>query len=153
MTAPVFEHVTCCRCFGSGKHSYNQMHGDRCYGCGGKGVVLTKRGQAAQQFLDNLRSRPVDELNVGDLVYIDPPFAKARFLRIEAITPDTLNGGNRWTLEFPSSNMRWGVIYGKGHRMRVGFTAEEKAAQLAAALEYQESLTKSGTVAKRKSAA
>jgi hypothetical protein len=28
---------TCGRCGGSGRYSYNQMDGDRCYGCNGKG--------------------------------------------------------------------------------------------------------------------
>ena len=28
---------TCSRCLGSGKYSYNQMDGDKCYGCGGSG--------------------------------------------------------------------------------------------------------------------
>jgi hypothetical protein len=32
--------VTCGRCGGSGRYSYNQMDGDRCYGCGGSGKKL-----------------------------------------------------------------------------------------------------------------
>ena len=31
---------TCGRCGGSGRFSYNQMDGDKCYGCGGSGKVL-----------------------------------------------------------------------------------------------------------------
>lgn len=30
---------TCNRCMGSGRYSFNQIHQDRCYGCGGTGVV------------------------------------------------------------------------------------------------------------------
>ncbi len=43
-----FETKTCGRCGGSGRHSYNQMHGDVCYGCGGTGKAWTKRGHAAR---------------------------------------------------------------------------------------------------------
>lgn len=38
---------TCGRCGGSGKYSYNAMHGDRCYGCSGTGVVHTAKGAKA----------------------------------------------------------------------------------------------------------
>lgn len=34
--------VTCSRCLGSGRYSYNQMDGDKCYGCGGSGSVAPK---------------------------------------------------------------------------------------------------------------
>lgn len=32
--------VTCTRCGGSGRHSYNQMDGDKCWGCDGRKVSL-----------------------------------------------------------------------------------------------------------------
>jgi hypothetical protein len=34
--------AVCGRCCGSGRYSYNQMHGDTCYGCGGCGVKMPK---------------------------------------------------------------------------------------------------------------
>lgn len=33
---------TCSRCGGSGRYSWNQITGDRCFGCGGHGKVLRK---------------------------------------------------------------------------------------------------------------
>lgn len=33
---------TCGRCLGSGRYSWNQMDGDRCYGCGGSGKRLVR---------------------------------------------------------------------------------------------------------------
>lgn len=56
---------SCTRCLGSGRHSYNQMDGDRCFGCGGRGEVAAKitratvatlRAQVAAGDLDTLRS-------------------------------------------------------------------------------------------------
>lgn len=44
-----YERETCGRCLGTGKYSYNALHGDRCYGCGGHGTRLTKRGAVASQ--------------------------------------------------------------------------------------------------------
>lgn len=44
-----FETKTCGRCGGSGRHSFNQMHGDVCYGCGGSKVVRTKIGEIARK--------------------------------------------------------------------------------------------------------
>lgn len=35
----------CGRCGGSGRYSFNQMDGDRCYGCNGKGHVKPTEGQ------------------------------------------------------------------------------------------------------------
>lgn len=32
----------CSRCGGSGKYSYNQIDGDRCFGCNGKGKAISK---------------------------------------------------------------------------------------------------------------
>lgn len=34
------DYVPCNRCGGSGRYSYNQIDGDRCFGCAGKGVTL-----------------------------------------------------------------------------------------------------------------
>lgn len=33
---------TCSRCGGSGRYSFNLIHGTRCYGCGGTGKQKTK---------------------------------------------------------------------------------------------------------------
>lgn len=42
--------VTCMRCGGSGKFSYNLLHGDVCYGCKGRGfVIMTKKAYEKQQ--------------------------------------------------------------------------------------------------------
>ena len=64
-----FETTTCSRCCGSGKYSFNLIHGSRCYGCGGSGKVLTKRGKAAQKWFRDAISRPAREVPVGWLVW------------------------------------------------------------------------------------
>jgi hypothetical protein len=47
------------------------MHGDRCYGCGGKGIKLTKRGRAAQEYLDNMCKIAVSDVVVGMRIKTD----------------------------------------------------------------------------------
>jgi hypothetical protein len=88
-----FEKTSCGRCGGGGKYSFNLMHGDRCYGCGGSGLALTKRGKAARAKLLELQQRPVPDLKVGEFVWYDPyPMGgKAKWQRIISMRMDTLN--------------------------------------------------------------
>lgn len=64
--ASLFETKSCTRCGGSGRYSFNLMNGDRCFGCGGSGQQLTKRGQAAQAFYRSLLEKPLSEVKAGD---------------------------------------------------------------------------------------
>ena len=66
----LFESVVCGRCGGTGQYSYCSMYGSRCFGCGGRGRKLTRRGQVAQEFYRGLLSRRADELAVGDRVFV-----------------------------------------------------------------------------------
>ncbi|MFG6500164.1 hypothetical protein [Sulfitobacter sp. 1A15106] len=68
MTQVQYETETCGRCGGSGRYSYNQIDGDRCYGCSGSGSRLTKRGGAAKAFADTLLDRPITDAKVGDVI-------------------------------------------------------------------------------------
>lgn len=45
------------------------MHGSRCYGCGGSGQILTKRGKAAQKWFREAISRPANTVQPGWLVW------------------------------------------------------------------------------------
>jgi len=148
-TVPVFESETCSRCSGCGRHSYCQMYGDTCFKCGGRGVVLTKRGLAAQVFFDDLCSVPASEIVVGDLVWFDGrPFGKAGFFRVESIEPDRLNsrpGQPRLMIHLPAAS--WGVA--ATDKMRKGFPADEKRRRIDQALAYQATLTKTGKPRKR----
>jgi hypothetical protein len=49
-----YEIKTCGRCGGSGRHSYCSVHADVCFGCNGKGHVLTSAGVKASQAVDKL---------------------------------------------------------------------------------------------------
>lgn len=82
-----FETETCGRCGGSGRYSYNQIDGDRCYGCNGRGRVLTAKAQAAHDIYSASLKVRADSLRVGDLIYIDPFNQKGFFAPIVEIGP------------------------------------------------------------------
>lgn len=42
---------TCSRCGGSGRYSFNLLHGTRCYGCGGTGKQKTKPAKPTPTWL------------------------------------------------------------------------------------------------------
>lgn len=144
-----FESTTCKRCGGTGKHSFNAIHKDTCYGCKGAGRQLTKRGKAASDYLASLRRKPAGEIQVGDLVRFET-MTHAFFSRIESVGEDALNPG-RIAIKATRASTGEAVraIVFPSTPMTLGFSQEEKAAQLAQAIAYQETLTKSGQPRKR----
>lgn len=147
---PIFEHVPCSRCCGTGKYSFNLMHGTRCYGCNGTGYKLTKRGFAAQKYLNELRSIKASEIQVGTVVLFDM-FFYAAFAAATLVQP-THGGGVRIDGIRAKTGEPMSMEVGKDSVLRKGWSVEEKAEQRKLALAYQETLTKQGTPSKRKSA-
>lgn len=64
-----YEQVPCGRCGGSGRYSYCQMYGDTCFGCRGKGKVLSRAGSKAYKAIEDfIRSNfrvPVESIEAG----------------------------------------------------------------------------------------
>jgi len=60
----------CTRCHGSGKHSYNDVHLDTCYGCGGSGWKVIKSAQPAYNEY-RAAVRKSKECTYGDVVQGD----------------------------------------------------------------------------------
>ena len=147
-TAPLFESAPCGRCGGSGSYSFNLMHGSRCYGCNGTGFALTKRGHMAQKMFTDALSVPVETLAPGDLARFA---GDGKFSRVQSVTigPDKAIGGG-YNPAAPDAEAVLIVLDAfsfktrPGHMVRKGWSAEEKAPILAAALAYQASLTKAG---------
>lgn len=158
--ATTFETETCTRCGGCGRYSYNQMHGDICYGCNGKGIRLTKRGRAAATHLDAMRKVRLDSLNIGDFMQVETISARY-FAPITEIKPGhsvksyNHNTGEwvEWeTISVTTQHAKFGasgIVAPPDTMVRKGFTAEEKAAQMQEALAYQATLTKTGKPKKK----
>lgn len=70
----IFEKEICGRCGGTGSHSFNQLDGDRCYGCNNRsGVVYTPNGVRAREAYEALVSKrlmlPASEVQVGMTIW------------------------------------------------------------------------------------
>ena len=129
--APSFESEECSRCHGTGKHSRCQMYGDTCFRCAGKGRTLTARGEAAQAHLRTLRSKRLDAIQPGDVVY-------HRGGGPIAASWETVGEG--WVAARLSSGWK------ADEMIRVRQSREQSIATWDAALAYQATLTKAGTV-------
>lgn len=144
-----FEIQTCTRCGGSGRYSYNQIDGSRCYGCGGTGKSYTKRGRVAKLRYEERLCVPAGELKVGDLMQVRELVGfsggeRRYFAPIVEIVPDTLNEG---MISISTEHEKYGkngLICSPKHTVRKGWSAEEKKPLIAEALAYQASLTKAG---------
>lgn len=134
------ERETCSRCSGSGKHSYCQQYGDRCFKCLGKGVVLTKRGQAAADYLRTLRSCRADQLKPGDsFSYLCSFSGKNEKLTVESVT--TKQDG---CIDISTDKLIL-LSISPNSLFQLNVNQETWSATLIQALEYQSTLTKSGT--------
>jgi hypothetical protein len=83
-----FNTQVCRRCGGSGTHSWNSVDGNRCYGCSGRGKVLTaaakKAAAALKAWADETASVPVTEVKVGDVVLLGSSFRGDKYVTVEA---------------------------------------------------------------------
>lgn len=146
-TTVTYEKETCGRCAGTGSHSYNQVHGSTCFGCGGSGQKLTKRGKAAKEFADAMLEILVQDVVIGQHVsYRDPYNGKTTRVTVREInsfasSKKMVDGEWVPVLAYTllGETHKIGPL-GTGIRVRLTPTAEH----VAKIAEYQDSLTKTG---------
>jgi len=149
------ERETCSRCGGGGSYSWCQSHGSRCFKCGGKGEVLTKRGHAANLYLRSLMTVSVASLEPGDVVRVDGMTAGCQMYTCWATVtevrdePDNVNGH---TVVVVTKDKFGGCEHHKQPTatLQVRFDVEKRREHLAEALKYQAGLTKAGKRRKRR---
>jgi hypothetical protein len=105
-TAPTYAEIktlhpletTCCsRCGGSGSYSFCTAHGTRCFKCGGKKRILTKRAAIARDYITSLRvdTKPASELALGDVVKYDSFYTNQRgWAEVIKVESSLLNAGH-----------------------------------------------------------
>lgn len=152
-----YERETCGRCGGSGHYSYNQIDGTRCYGCGGTGKRLTKRGSAAVAFANAMLEVPIQDVPQDQqAIYSDALTGKRYRFTGTIMEPgqpikSIKNGVERefpndtYTLLFNGKPAEPPIGLGTGIRVRKVPTTE----QLKEIAAYQDSLTKAGKPRKR----
>lgn len=156
----LFESETCSRCGGTGHYSYCQTHGTTCFKCGGRKVTLTKRGSAAQAWFTSQKMKPATDVKIGDKIVMDgvPGFSRAEVITV------TFVGEREDGCKFKGADGEWhsyfhidgvnkngqsgGVACFKDSDVKMHVWGDEKAALVARALAYQDTLTKAGTVKK-----
>lgn len=144
----LFESKVCTRCGGDGRYSFNLIHGSICYGCGGCGQKLTKRGVAAQRYFRELSTVKAADLKPGDVI------------RAEGLTRGFDAYTYAATVESVSFNCQEVTIT---LRSKLGSStlitslddglqmlSGDRKARIAASLAYQATLTKAGLPKKRR---
>jgi hypothetical protein len=156
--ALAFESVECARCGGSGRHSYCQAYGDTCFGCHGRGKVLTKRGAVAQSYLNAMRVRRADSISIGDMIRCEVFNGARYFARVSKIEPATCycdvktNAAHIVLATISDRHGGYSRTVARDGMIRIAFSREDKREQVATAIAYQDTLTKTGTVRKRAAA-
>lgn len=157
MTSTSFETEICSRCGGSGKYSFNLMTGDTCFKCRGKGNCYTKRGQVAIDYYRELLKVPVTELKVGDLIWCAHLCGGGGGFR--AITEILIGPAHLHPMYSSAEPDRIMVTlfterssqgYHPDQTVQKGWSGSEKSAYKREALEYQDTLLKSGKISKLK---
>ena len=136
-----FEIESCSRCGGSGRYSWCQQWGDTCFKCKGLGTTLTKRGEAARDMFKESRKVEIVDLKIGDKCFwMDGIFYKSAWATVTEIS----TSGNCITI---SAGDHYGVCLDANSdtKIVVSEPSELYAERLAAALAYQDSLTKGGS--------
>lgn len=160
------ETESCSRCGGTGSYSWCRDYGSKCFKCAGKGITLTKRGQAANRYLRDLRSKRLADVVVGDKFLSEAipcpgiPGNVTQWVTVEEIGTRTYKVKSQndpdWREVTETMISGTGIktktrasFVGPADTMvRIAQTAEQKAATFAQALAYQATLTKTGTVRK-----
>jgi hypothetical protein len=122
------------------------MYGTTCFKCGGAGATLTKRGKVAQVWLAEKRKVSVSDLKVGDEFWFDSIFGPGWVKVTETAEVDP----GQWALEAvdkKGEKIRYVAAFGEKVRKRM--TNDAAKALKTAALEFQGTLTKTGTIRKK----
>jgi hypothetical protein len=143
-----FEREVCTRCGGCGRFSYNQIDGDRCYGCDGTGQKLTKRARIAADRMKAQRIVAAGSIVVGQRIRALGWTFNVRSIEQDATSTSKSLRDGVWIDNPPYISMT-----GEKASIRLFADTEvelipskaEQIEQLRAAIEYQNSLTKAGT--------
>ncbi len=159
-TARHLETETCSRCGGSGNYSYCQSYGTTCFRCCGRKRTYTKRGHAALLYLKQLRSRPIETIQVGDVVKMGGVTMSCQvydvWVKVTQVSRRTQEGSSlqdgvmvpysveQVVLSGLGKGTEYATASQPGTLIEVVLPKDEQHALLAQALDYQDTLTKAG---------
>lgn len=149
-----FETQECSRCRGTGKFSFCEMYRDTCFKCQGQKIVLTARGLAAKKYLHELRTVPVSQIPVGSKIVVNS-MQRRYFGTVISIG----ESGSKYMKEGQWHNYveitTTHPKYGQSRLCTFPDVGTEvidsnDSEKIKMAIEFQETLTKSGSPRKRK---
>lgn len=135
MAKSIFETQTCSRCHGCGEYSYCEMYGSTCFKCGGSGLTLTKRGEKAQWFFRKSISVESSSLEKGQQVYLNYKWRKITGMKKLDCHVVVKMGNYSYQCNLEHTIMVW---------------ADNRKDKINLAIVYQDTLTKKGTIRKKK---
>lgn len=166
MAKTKFETETCSRCQGSGRYSFCQEYGDRCFKCAGSGLVLTKRGMVARAYFEALCTKPVSSIKIGDRISVTSFTNGGRMFHYIATIVEISAGEpvivgstqNQVTVTKIVNYVKLLTNSDKYGKSSIGMPTDstirvyssDDTDKIAQALAYQSTLTKIGTVRKTK---
>lgn len=131
--ALTFQTTECSRCGGSGRYSYNSVHGDMCYGCNGAGKVYTKAAKAAREIWTAIArpTIPVEDVQPGMKLYVRS-MSKRGAAEVESVGPqyigDRLINPGMLMIQFVPGSILGGMGVWEGHTVQLAKTRESHRA-------------------------
>jgi hypothetical protein len=120
------------------------MHGNRCYGCNGGGWKLTKRGKATRAFYVERLQKAAPDIEVGDWIRD----GGCRFKVVNIDINKNQDGVNYYTFINGNQDISYGAF--EHQSIVIRWKQDHIDALRVEAIAFQDSLTKAGTVRKRK---
>jgi hypothetical protein len=143
LAGPKFESNPCTRCNGAG-----QRKGFACVPCEGSGAVLTRRGRAAREYMRRLLVKPIQDVQVGDVI----EFIIGNLKITSAVNRVELLSGSR--VRVHGVRKKTGddiaVYHAVGKPIQMVYTVQELEVIRADVEAYQAGLTKTGVVAAKR---
>jgi len=140
MKTTPFDHSVCTRCNGRGNYSFNLVTGTRCFGCNGSGYKFTKKGKAANQFYQNSLNVKAKDAPIGSLVK-----SGASKIRVVEVVEYSQNGQSGVKL----IGKTFELYLNPETIVQVLPSVKAQKELFTKALEYQDKLTKAGTLKKK----
>lgn len=146
-----FERELCTRCGGCGRYSHCEMYGDTCFKCHGVGQALTRRAVVARQWMADQRKILIRDVKPGMVIKCCGSTYNVQSISQDAVSTGSSLRDGVMVANAPSwqiKGIKHSLTAQGDHVVELIPSKSEQIEQLRAAIEYQNSLTKTGAARK-----